>query len=381
MVTLFSSARSGDGSNRCGGAGTHGERTVGSDNRTSGRTSSPSDDPAIASQRHRGKPKVACLQSPPRSPSPNHPRDVAGNPDASRCFVGHDSDRPAPHGSPDRGAGLVAPPAGHRAAPSVHSLVRSKSGRDHSGCRREPELGSARTETAGQSSPPRATAQMDAIGNDWNTAPACVLGTVWGTASIRDLAVEVGAVPASPIRQVLTSRQAGCAWPQSSARASLWICGQHKSVAHKPTGTTAATENLNNLEISSVRTTPGSPSQAALNATMHGCYDLSAIYTRVLIAVHRRPRVGWANGLQRREPQPAPQCPKWRRTSSLEVESIRGSAQREMEQAIAGPAQGFGQKTDSSRKMFFGLVVEAGRKRRRKRCGHVLGTSLRDLFG
>src|SRR6266446_2294434 len=268
MVTLFSSARSGDGSNRCGGAGTHGERTVGSDNRTSGRTSSPSDNPAIASQRHRGKLKVACLQSPPRSPSPNHPRDVAGNPDASRCFVGHDSDR---------------------AAPSVHSLVRSKSGRDHSGCRREPELGSARTETAGQSSPPRATAQMDAIGNDWNTAPACVLSTVWGTASIRDLAVEVGAVPASPIRQVLTSRQAGCAWPQSSARASLWICGQHKSVAHKPTGTTAATENLNNLEISSVRTTPGSPSQAALNAIRHGCYDLSAIYTRVLIAVHMFP--------------------------------------------------------------------------------------------
>ena len=233
---------------------------------------------------------MACLQSPPRSPSPNHPRDVAGNPDASRCFVGHDSDRPAPHGSPDRGGwpgSAARPRAGHRAAPSVHSLVRSKSGRDHSGCRREPELGSARTETAGQSSP-RATAHMDAIGNDWNTAPACVLSTVWGTASIRDLAVEVGAVPASPIRQVLTSRQAGCAWPQSSARASLWICGQHKSVAHKPTGTTAATENLNNLEISSVRTTPGSPSQAALNATMHGCYDLSAIYTRVLIAVHNQ---------------------------------------------------------------------------------------------
>jgi hypothetical protein len=47
---------------------------------------------------------------------------------------------------------------------------------------------------------------MDAIGNDWNTAPACVLSTVWGTASIRDLAVEVGAVPASPIRQILTAR-------------------------------------------------------------------------------------------------------------------------------------------------------------------------------
>jgi hypothetical protein len=185
----------------------------------------------MASLPRRGTLTVACLRSPPRSPSPNHPRDVAGNPDASRCFVGRDSDRPARHGSPDRGGwpgSAARPRAGRRAAPSARSLVRSKSGRDHSGCRREPELGSARTETAGQSSPPRATAHMDASGNDWNTAPACVLSTVWGTASIRDLAVEVGAVPASPIRQVLTSRQTGCAGRNFSVRASLWICGQRQ---------------------------------------------------------------------------------------------------------------------------------------------------------
>jgi hypothetical protein len=230
----------------------------------------------MASLPRRGKLTLACLRSPPRSPSPNHPRAVAGNPDASRCFVGRDSDRPAPHGSPDRGGwpgSAARPRAGRRAAPSVHNLVRSKFGRDHSGCRRAPEPCSVRTETAGQAPPSLATAHMDAFGNDWNTAPACVLSTVWGTASIRDLAVEVGAVPASPIRQVLTARQAGCAGPQSSARASLWICGQHKSVAHNPTGTTAATDNLNNLEISSVRTTPGSPSAAALQAAKHGCYD------------------------------------------------------------------------------------------------------------
>src|SRR5208283_5374597 len=69
---------------------------------------------------------------------------------------------------------------------------------------------------------PPATAHVDAIGNDWNTAPACVLSTVWGTASVRDLAVEVGAVPASPIRQVLTSRQASCAG-RNSPRAQA--CG------------------------------------------------------------------------------------------------------------------------------------------------------------
>ena len=229
----------------------------------------------MVSQHHRGKLTAAYLQSPPRSPSPNHPRDVAGNPDASRCFVGRDSDRPAPHGSPDRGgsSGSAARPrAGRRVALSVHSLARSKSGRDHSGCRPAPELGSARTETAGQSSP--ATAHMDAFGNDWNTAPACVLSTVWGTASVRDLAVEVGAVPASPFRQVLTAARAGCAGPQSSARVGLWICGQHKSVAHKPTGPTAAADNLNNLEISSVRATSGSSSEAALKPTRHARYNL-----------------------------------------------------------------------------------------------------------
>jgi len=211
---VFSSARSGDGSNRCGAAGTHGERTAGSDIRTSGRTSSPSNDTAMASLPRRGKLTVACLRSPPRSPSPNHPRDVAGNPDASRSFVGRDSDRPAPHGSLDRGGwpgSAGQPRAGRRAAPTVHNLVRSKSGRDRSDCRPAPEPCSARTKTAGQSSSPRATAHMDAFGNDWNTAPACVPSTVWGTASIRDLAVEVGAVPASPIRQVLTVRRAGCA--------------------------------------------------------------------------------------------------------------------------------------------------------------------------
>ena len=144
----------------------------------------------------------------------------------------------------------------------------------HSGCRQEPELGSARTETAGQSSPP-AAAHVDAIGNDWNTAPACVLSTVWGTASVRDLAVEVGAVPASPIRQVLTSRQASCAGrnsPRARKPVDLWTTP--RGVAHKPTGPTTAADNLN-LEISSVRTTPGSHSQDphATSAAISGLFN------------------------------------------------------------------------------------------------------------
>jgi len=56
------------------------------------------------------------------------------------------------------------------------------------------------------------------------------------------------------------------------ARTSLWICGQHKSVAHKPTGPTAAADNLIDLEISSVRTTPWFPPATALSATRHRRY-------------------------------------------------------------------------------------------------------------
>jgi hypothetical protein len=202
---LFSSARSGEGSNWRSGAGTHGERTASSDNHTSGKTSSPSDEEAVTSLPRRLKLMVVCPRSPPRSPSPNHPREVAGNPDASRCFGGRDSDRPAQHGSPGRGGSSGSAArlrAARRAAPSVHNLVRSKSGRDHSGCRPEPELGSARTEKIGPS-PPSAAAHMDGLDIGWNNAPACVLSTVWGTASIRDLAVEVGAVPACQTASVL----------------------------------------------------------------------------------------------------------------------------------------------------------------------------------
>jgi hypothetical protein len=47
-----------------------------------------------------------------------------------------------------------------------------------------------------------------------------------------------------------------------------------RGVAHKPTGPTAAADNLNNLEISSVRTTPGSPQRQPSRRPGMGCYDL-----------------------------------------------------------------------------------------------------------
>ena len=80
-------------------------------------------------------------------------------------------------------------------------------------------------------------AHMDAFGNDWNTAPACVLSTVWGTASIRDLAVEVGAVPASPIRRIFTARHtASAAAIRRPARepVDLWTTQECCPQTHRP---------------------------------------------------------------------------------------------------------------------------------------------------
>jgi len=48
-------------------------------------------------------------------------------------------------------------------------------------------------------------------------------------------------VPALPIRQVITATIVRRGAPyMSSARDSLWICGQRKSVAHRSTGQQAA---------------------------------------------------------------------------------------------------------------------------------------------
>jgi hypothetical protein len=57
-----------------------------------------------------------------------------------------------------------------------------------------------------------------------------------GTAPIRDVAVEVGAVPASPNPPLLIVCRKQSAARIPARAGSLWICGQRKSVAHIPTG-------------------------------------------------------------------------------------------------------------------------------------------------
>jgi len=73
--------------------------------------------------------------------------------------------------------------------------------------------------------PPRP--DVDGVRNKWNTAPACVLGTVWGTASIPDLPVQVGAVPANP-----TGCHRTFVHIDRAAHGTLLICVQRKGVAH-----------------------------------------------------------------------------------------------------------------------------------------------------
>ena len=73
----------------------------------------------------------------------------------------------------------------------------------------------------------------------WNTAPACVLSTVWGTASIRDLAVEVGVVPASPIRQLITTPL--CGSMRTSIPRAASACGYVDNARALPTSPQAGT--------------------------------------------------------------------------------------------------------------------------------------------
>src|SRR6516225_7147478 len=112
MVMVFSWLRSGGGSNRCGRAGTRSEQTASSDVRTSGSAKSDRDRNGIVFERRsRDKLKVVHWPFLPTPALLNHPKAPVGNPDASRSFVGCDSDQPATHMiNPAATARLVPPP-------------------------------------------------------------------------------------------------------------------------------------------------------------------------------------------------------------------------------------------------------------------------------
>ena len=189
---MLSSMFGRDSGRRNGGAGTPCGRTADNTGHTSGSARSVGRHRGMALQRRSKPPLPARSQRLSRPPTPHHPEAAVGNPDASRSF-GRASGGHAPHGSPDRG-GLPDSAARRRAGndvePSARTRQRSKSDRGRSSCRRALEPGTERTGTAAPFLPPdRLRPGMDGVRNGWNTAPACVLGTVWGTASNPDLAV------------------------------------------------------------------------------------------------------------------------------------------------------------------------------------------------
>ena len=124
--------------------------------------------------------------------------------------------------------------------------------------------------TAGPAlAPTQARPHMDDVRNAWNNAPACVLGTVWGTASIRTWRFR--SAPCLPIRQVVTAPLCARYTPSCRrARARLWVCGQRKSVVHIPTG--ATTNNQHQFDyfgIAGLRPSPSHPGERQSRQPSH----------------------------------------------------------------------------------------------------------------
>ena len=198
---------------------------------------------------------------------------MAGNPDASRSFAGRASDAPVPRGPSDRDGSSGSADrqrAGRDIAPPAHSRRHSRSGHGRSSCRSAPERGNAYTRTAGPAlAPAQARPHMDDVRNAWNNAPACVLGTVWGTASIRTWRFR--SAPCLPIRQVVTAPLCARYTPSCRrARARLWVCGQRKSVVHIPTG--ATTNNQHQFDyfgIAGLRPSPSHPGERQSRQPSH----------------------------------------------------------------------------------------------------------------
>jgi len=112
-------------------------------------------------------------------------------------------------GGRDGSPGSAARPAGRSvAAPAGHRRRCSRADRGHSNCKRSPVGGNRRTGTddliAGRG-PLCRRHSVDERHRWQDTRPACVPGTVWGTAPLQYLQVERGAVLASKLWQALAT--------------------------------------------------------------------------------------------------------------------------------------------------------------------------------
>jgi hypothetical protein len=127
-------------------------------------------------------------RSPPSRGRANHPLATGVNRDASLFCSAPDSGLGVP-----RGGGVlwgycgsvVRRTSASGAGPAGRSLRRSRFGHDHSSYRSRPACGSPRRGTAAPTPPRREMAErlVDVRHHCGDSGPACVPGTVWGTAS------------------------------------------------------------------------------------------------------------------------------------------------------------------------------------------------------
>ena len=215
-----------------GGAGTPGEAAAG----RSGRTSGSADRAAGA-----GRPgPQRCVGSSSRPGTADHRLAVRVNRDASLSVAEPASGPSGRHatGGHDGLLDNVVPPAGSSVAePAGHRRRRSRSDRGRSNCKRSPGGGSLRTGKDGPISARPALCHRHGVDERqrWqDSRPACVPGTVWGTAPMPNLQVARGAVLAhksgrpplrrpparralSPPEHELVSHRPRCHPPSSSA--------------------------------------------------------------------------------------------------------------------------------------------------------------------
>jgi hypothetical protein len=136
----------------------------------------------------------------PRALAEHHQTTPEVNPDASLSFAVRGTRAHVQHvcGAPEELIGSVGPLG---AVPHVGTYERNLAhnkrclGRNRS--RSGPARGNGRTEKTGRSRwpvEPRHT-DVDEKGHEWDTAPAYVLGTMWGVAPMRTCQGWIGAAP------------------------------------------------------------------------------------------------------------------------------------------------------------------------------------------
>ena len=163
-------------------------------------------------------------------PAPTDHRPAARvNRDASLSVAPPASGSSAPHacgghdGSPDSAVQPAEPSGG---APAAHSRRRSRADRGRSNCKRSPGGGNRRTGTDGPMADRAALLRrcdMDGRHCWQDSRPACVPGTMWGTAPMLNLQVVRGAVLAPQVWQAAAA---------PSSRLPGFIPAQTRAVTH-----------------------------------------------------------------------------------------------------------------------------------------------------